>query len=56
MSFSKFTTSVLKKKKGIEKKGIQQEKKKQSKINKIRVDPLIYWIDCLLYEKNYILK
>jgi len=44
----------IKKKK---KKGIHQEKEKQRKIKKIRVDPLIHWIDCLLYEKkNDILK
>ena len=38
------------------KKRIQQEKEKQSKIKKIIVDPLIHWIDCLLYEQKYILK
>ena len=46
-----------KKKKWIEKKGNTKRKEKQRKIKKIRVDPLIHWIDCLLYEKkNDILK
>ena len=38
------------------KKGIQQEKEKQSKIKKISVDPLTHWIDCLLYEKKWYLE
>jgi len=36
------------------KKRNTQEKEKKSKIKKIRVDPVIHWIDCLLYEKKMI--
>ena len=44
----------FKEKKRDRKKRIQQEKK--SKINKIRVDLLIHWIDYLLYEKKLYLE
>jgi len=41
----------------MDRKTKEYNKKKKSKAKKkIRVDPLIHWIDCLLYEKNDILK
>jgi len=52
VSHSHSLSLQLQKEKEIEKKNTTRKRKANKK--KIRVDPLIHWIGCLLYEKKMI--